>query len=227
MGHGGHHGGGSHVGSHHSGGGFHGGHSGGHSGGGHYSGGHYSGGYSSSGAAGLIRTKNILTYIYCGIGYTALLFYSIVGGVPGINFVNFSMFNLAGVFFILGLLNYKRTSSARKVRNGVPVASADEVGRGRKSADITGYECCWIGTKVQSYRICFSDQYYGKLIREEVKESISKGSKIVWMNQYFMLLIGGISFIGTFALYESVIPIFEDMYMDDIQFMNHLLPFWR
>lgn len=234
MGHGGHHGGGHHGGSHHSGGGhFSGSRGGGHySSGVHYSSGYYGGGYYGGGSnSGANKARLIITLIYGGCVYNSLCIMTLMGEVPGMNFLNLLIYHVAAVFFILGIVNYRRTSSVRKIRNGVKVALTDEVRRGRKTSMVKGYEICWVGTADSSYRIYLSDNYYGKRIREEIKESVSRGAGIVWMNQYLLMVVGIVTFFATMMFYELIIPIFENMYMDDIlfKFVDDLvfyLPSW-
>lgn len=231
MAHGGHHGGGFHGGGHHS-GGFHGGgfHGGGFSGGGfsgsHYSGGHYSGGHYSGGSGDNGDDGSLGCLIYLGIrllpviiggGYYFLLMID-EGEIPGLEFGNLGIFCLAAIIFAIALKQYGRTAAISDIKGRGAYRGFGHVWKGTQPVDSISDKQSWAGKYLNRYRITFYDKEFGEENVKLVKETIARTPKIIWMNSFVWLALGIISAFSTFFFYETIIPIFENMYMSDEAF---------
>ena len=103
--------------------------------------------------------------------------------------------------------------------------------KGIQPAESISDKYSWAGKYQNRYRISFYDPEFGEENVRLVKETISRTPKILWINSFVWLAFGIISAFSTFFFYESVIPVFENMYMSDeaFAFIDDLvfyLPAW-
>jgi len=231
MARGGFHGGSSHSGGHHSGGGGHHSSGGHYGGGGHYSGGSFfgggssrsGGGYSGGGSSYGGGGDNLIMFV-CSVlaGGAFLILYLIVmiaeGNIPGMNLVNLGIFIASGVIFSLGLKEFDRTSDLNDLIKYKGEYVSGKVWKGNSIAYKKGDKLSWAGKYNYEYRISFYDPEFGKENARKVLETIDRTPRIIWINPFAWLVLGGVFFVSTFFFYECVIPHFERMKMTDLAF---------
>ena len=230
MASGGFHGGSSHSGGFHSsgGGGFHssgggGFHSSGGGGGFHSSGSYhsYDGGRTGNNYTGGSDDGDgcfmIMAVIVCFIvgGGLYLIGAIINGEIPGLNLPSVAMFAVAFFLFIPSFQQSARTSELSDVLHyGL---SKSYVYSETYSGVRVGDKDTWAGKNSKSYRIAFYGPHGDNNIKE-VRETMKRTPKIVWIRPGTWLFIAIIIFVCNFFFYELVIPIFENMIMSDAAF---------
>ena len=191
---------------------FHGGSS--HTGSYHSSGG---GGYSDGGYGG-----DVEGFMVVGGTIVAVVLFILAhiqkGTIPGLNLVNLCIFIAAGLLFIPGFKESKRTAGLGIVKRNPGSRSIPDVRSEFISPERTGNKYIWAGKNDKNYFMSFNELEYRKKIIPEVSAFMRRTPWIIWMRPgAWMAIALGITVCNLF-FYEAVIPVFEKTKMTDQAF---------
>ena len=216
MASGGHHGGSFHTGGHHSGGGSYGGGSfgGGSSGGG---GGFYGGG-SSGVDYSLGYVLLIGTYMFI-VGFYESGILQALGNIFSLDLIKLSVLIVGFILLIKGrsigvdLAELTMNPITRQIHLNASVLTNGFV----KYARI-GDENTWVGKYYTIFRISFREKKYGESNQQAVFDMVQRTPRIVWIDQRVWIIGYVAELIINPLFYHLVIPVFENMLMDDVAF---------